>query len=181
MVVMPSQNSYFVNFFSALIKFTFCDLFFTLSRCRPLTSKQLNPASLIVQCKGIQRSPEFWIAHRGLWILATGFSYLSVELGFWIPIVCGISDSLSCIPVSKTHHLGFHIQKFLGIRIPLHSRATLTFSQHQYLPHLSGHPIHTKRAIPLSLHHICCTNETASHSTLMNYLTISKNVSTTAV
>ena len=35
-------------------------------------------------------------------IPGTGFQYLSVELGFWIPVVSGIPDSLSCIPVSKT-------------------------------------------------------------------------------
>ena len=35
---------------------------------------------------------------------------LSVELGFWIPIVNGILDSLSCIPDSKAH----------GFRNPLH-------------------------------------------------------------
>ena len=173
MVVTPPQNSYFVNFFSALIKFTFCDLFFTLSRCRPLTSEWLNPASLFVPCKGIQDSPELWIASYGFRILGAGFQFLlacvawrfcraarktktswflcprpplllrapnqnrnatqakflSLELGFWIPIVRGIPDSLSCIPDSNTPHPGFHIQKFPGIRIPLHARATLTFSQ----------------------------------------------------
>ena len=180
MVVTPPQNSYFVNFFSALIKFTFCDLFFTLSRCRPLTSEWLNPASLFVPCKGIQDSPELWIASYRFRILGAGFQFLlacvawrfcraartsgkaarktktswflcprpplllsapnqnrnatqakflSLELGFWIPIVRGIPDSLSCIPDSNTPHPGFHIQKFPGIRIPLHARATLTFSQ----------------------------------------------------
>ena len=76
MVVTPPQNSYFVNFFSALIKFTFCDLFFALSRCRPLTSERLNPASLFVPCKVIQDSPELWIASCGFRIPGTGFQFL---------------------------------------------------------------------------------------------------------
>ena len=38
----------------------------------------------------------------GIHIPGTGFQYLSVELGFWNPVVSGIPDSLSCIPVSKT-------------------------------------------------------------------------------
>ena len=46
----------------------------------------------------------------------SGFQYLSVELGFWIPIVNGNPDSLSCIPDSKTQDLGFHKQKFPGFR-----------------------------------------------------------------
>ena len=47
---------------------------------------------------------------------------LSVKLGFWIPIVSGIPDSLSCIPDSKDQDFGFHKQKFPRIpeiRIPL--------------------------------------------------------------
>ena len=48
-------------------------------------------------------------------------NYLSVELGFWIPIVSGIPDSLSCIPDSKAQDSEFHNQKFPNstIRIPL--------------------------------------------------------------
>ena len=42
----------------------------------------------IAWCKGIQVSR----------IPGTGYQSLSVELGFWIPIVHGILDSLSCIP-----------------------------------------------------------------------------------
>ena len=47
---------------------------------------------------------------------------LSVKLGFWIPIVSGIPDSLSCIPDFKDQDFGFHKQKISpdsGIRIPL--------------------------------------------------------------
>ena len=43
-------------------------------------------------------SLEFWILCCGFRILGTGFQYLLVEDGFWIPIVSGIPDSLSCIP-----------------------------------------------------------------------------------
>ena len=45
---------------------------------------------------------------------------MSVELGFWIPIVSGIPDSVSCIPDSKTRDSGFHKQNFPGFRVPLH-------------------------------------------------------------
>ena len=44
---------------------------------------------------------------------------LSMELGFWIPIIRGIPDSLSCIPDSKAHDSGFHklkLSTFFGIR-----------------------------------------------------------------
>ena len=37
---------------------------------------------------------------------------LTVELGFWIPVVIGIPDSLSRIFDSKAHDSGFHKQKF---------------------------------------------------------------------
>ena len=47
----------------------------------------------------------------GFWIPGTLFQYLSVELGLWIPIMRGIPDSMSCIPVSKTHDSWFHIPK----------------------------------------------------------------------
>ena len=52
----------------------------------------------------------------------TGFQSLSMELGFWILIISGIPDSLSCIPDSKAQHFHFHKQNFPDprIRIPLH-------------------------------------------------------------
>ena len=31
-------------------------------------------------------------------VLDSGFQYMSVERGFWIPVVSGIPNSLSCIP-----------------------------------------------------------------------------------
>ena len=51
-------------------------------------------------------------------IPGTDFQFLSVELGFWIPIVSGIPDSLSCIPDSKAQDCGFHKQNFHGFRNP---------------------------------------------------------------
>ena len=42
----------------------------------------------------------------------TGFQSLSMELGFWILIISGIPDSLSCIPDSKAQHFHFHKQNF---------------------------------------------------------------------
>ena len=57
--------------------------------------------------KGIQDSLEFWIPRRGFRIQGTGFQPLSVELGFRIPIVSGIPDSLCCIPYSKAHDSRF--------------------------------------------------------------------------
>ena len=77
---------------------------------------------------GIQDSLGFWIPCCGFRIPGTGLQLLSVEREFWIPIVSGIPDSLSCIPDSKTRDSGFHEQnvpvfgiprqKSLGFRIP---------------------------------------------------------------
>ena len=65
-----------------------------------------------------------WIPVPWYWIPDS----LSVEPGFRMPIVNGISDSLTCIPDSKAKDLeftsknfpdsGFHEQKFPGFRIP---------------------------------------------------------------
>ena len=41
-------------------------------------------------------------------IPGTGFQSLSVECGFWIPIVSGTLDSFSCIPESKAQDFRFH-------------------------------------------------------------------------
>ena len=41
-----------------------------------------------------------------------------MELGFWIPNVGGIPDSLSCIPDCKAQDSGFHKQKFPGFQNP---------------------------------------------------------------
>ena len=54
-----------------------------------------------------------------------------MELGFWVPIVSGITDSLSCISNSKAQDSGFYKQNAPGFRNPLHgtSRMTETTSQ----------------------------------------------------
>ena len=64
-----------------------------------------------------------------LWIPDSGFQFLSVELEFWIPIVSGIPDSLSCIPDSKAQDSRFHQQKFPDseILIPLHGVISIFF------------------------------------------------------
>ena len=48
-------------------------------------------------------------------LLSTSFS---VERGFRIPIVSGISDSCSCIPDSNAHDSGLHKRKFPRFRNP---------------------------------------------------------------
>ena len=69
-------------------------------------------------CKGIQDSVGFWIPRRGFRIPGTGFQSLSVEVGFWISIVSGIPDALSCISNSKApENSGFRKHNFLGFRI----------------------------------------------------------------
>ena len=52
-------------------------------------------------CKGIQDSLGFSMSRWGVRIPGTGSQLLSVELGFWIPIVTGIPDSLSRTPIRK--------------------------------------------------------------------------------
>ena len=51
-------------------------------------------------------------------VLGSEFQSLSVELGFWIPILSGIPDSLSCIPNSKANDSRFNKHNFPGFRIP---------------------------------------------------------------
>ena len=51
-------------------------------------------------------------------LIAYSRYWISVELGFWIPIVSGILDSLSCISDSKAQDSGFHISKFPEFWIP---------------------------------------------------------------
>ena len=70
--------------------------------------------------------------HCGFQIPGTEFHSLSGELGFWIPIVSEIPDSLSCILDSEGQDFGFHKKIFpnsgfhgqnfpdSGIPIPLH-------------------------------------------------------------
>ena len=53
-------------------------------------------------------------------IPGTGFQSLSGKLGFWIPFVFGIPDSLSCLPDSKVEDFGFYLAglNFPRSRIP---------------------------------------------------------------
>ena len=51
--------------------------------------------------KGIQDSLGFWIPHCGFRIPGTGFWYLSVELGFWIPVVSGIQIPWAVFQIPK--------------------------------------------------------------------------------
>ena len=72
----------------------------------------------LAACKGIKDIHRFWIPRRGFRITSTSFQYLSFNLdsglqslvGFWFPSV-GIPDS-------KAQYSRFHIQNFLGFRIP---------------------------------------------------------------
>ena len=54
----------------------------------------------------------------GFWIPGTVFQNLSLKFGFWISIVRGIPDSLSCIPDSKAQDSRFHDPNFLGFWNP---------------------------------------------------------------
>ena len=60
------------------------------------------------------------VLDSGFYALDSGFQALDsdlflVELGFWIPILSRIPDSLSCIPESKVRDSGCHKQNVLGI------------------------------------------------------------------
>ena len=59
-----------------------------------------------------------WILDRGFQIPDSWFQSLWVELGFWIPVVCGIPDSLSCLPDPKAQDSRFHKQNFPGFGNP---------------------------------------------------------------
>ena len=48
-----------------------------------------------------------WILDRIPRCAGTAFLDLSVKLGFWIPIVIGIPDSLTCVPDCKSQDSGF--------------------------------------------------------------------------
>ena len=66
--------------------------------------------NILGPCKGIQDTPGFWIARHGFRIF--------VEQVFWIPIVSGIPDSLSCIVDSKSPGLRIPRAKFPRLQIP---------------------------------------------------------------
>ena len=54
----------------------------------------------------------FWIPRRGFPDSSTGFLIFLLELGFRIAVVCGIPDSLSWIPDSKTQNSVLHKRHF---------------------------------------------------------------------
>ena len=73
-------------------------------------------------------------ACRGFRIPGTEFQFLSVQLGFWIPIIDEILDSLSCILDSKARDSRFQQKNFPGIWIPLYgaNSSLLPISQVNY-------------------------------------------------
>jgi len=60
----------------------------------------------------------FWIPRPGFQIPGTGFLFLLVKFGFWIPIFSRVLYSLSCIPDFKAQDSGFHKKKFPGFLNP---------------------------------------------------------------
>ena len=79
-----------------------------------------SQAALILYLPHVRESKT--VLDSGFHTLDSGFqvldsSLLSAELGFWIPIVSGISDSLSCIPDSKTQNSGF-LELYSGFQNP---------------------------------------------------------------
>ena len=66
----------------------------------------MAPRKAIQDSLGLDSIP--WILDSRYWIPDS----LSVELGYRIPIVCGILDSFSCIPIPQAQDLKFHQQKF---------------------------------------------------------------------
>ena len=66
---------------------------------------------LFAPCNEIHGLLGFWVQQRVIRISGAGFQSLSVDRGFWTPIVSGIPVSLSCIPDSKAQDSGFYRQK----------------------------------------------------------------------
>ena len=93
-----------------------------------LSSVHFNDIKLpeFAACKRIQGKPrQSWILNSTPWILDSRHRIkVSVELGFWIPIVSGMLDSLRRIlnPNPKPRIPDSTSKKFTdsGIRIPLH-------------------------------------------------------------
>ena len=61
------------------------------------------------------------VLDSGFHAVDSGFQTLAVDLTFWIPIVSGIPDSLSCIPDSTSKifpgkTFGFHEQNISGLQ-----------------------------------------------------------------
>ena len=70
------------------------------------------PRKGIQDSLGLDSTP--WIPDSRYWIPDS----LSLELGYRVPIVSGIPDSVSCISDSKTQDFKFHQQKFPRFQNP---------------------------------------------------------------
>ena len=78
-------------------------------------SFELGCFSLAGKPLGVLLTP-LWTEGLGFRIPGTGFQSLSMEHGFWIQIVNGIPDSVSCIPGSIARDFPFHKQRFHAFR-----------------------------------------------------------------
>ena len=99
----------------------------TVEDAKKRTSKKIQAGkkTMIIPCKEIRDSLRFWILRSGsVQISGTRFQSLSVELGFRIPIVSGIPDSLSWIPDSKAQDFWLHEHNFPGFRNPINGSET---------------------------------------------------------
>ena len=97
--------------FYLIVYFTECMIFVKSSPCFPwffelsIVSPRIND---VRESKTVLDS----------WFQVLDSKSSSVELAFWIPVVCGIPDSLSCIPDSKSQDSGFHEQLYPRNQIP---------------------------------------------------------------
>ena len=92
----------------------------------------------VTPCKGIQDGLGFWIPRYGFPDSSTGFLIVfKLELGFRIPIVCGIPDSLSQIPDSKAQDSVLHKRICSGFRIPQAKVSILTWGDSTNTHHAS--------------------------------------------
>ncbi|CAH3168738.1 unnamed protein product, partial [Porites evermanni] len=73
-----------------------------------------------------------WIL-PGFRIPGTGSQSLIVRLGFLIPILSRILDSLSCIPDSKAKDFGFYKKNFFGFEIPREKISQIPESRVPYI------------------------------------------------
>ena len=67
-----------------------------------------------------------------------------MELGFWITIVSGIPNSLSCIPDLKAQDSEFHKQKVPGFRIPQAKNSRILESRFPYMGYDRGEELARK-------------------------------------
>ena len=115
-------NSIFISIFKSITLDRLCRLWikvliFVCSSVLSIASKRaLTLPPCQTPCKGSQDSLGFWISRRVFRISGSWFQSLSVKLGFWIPILSRIPDSLRCIPDSIAQDSGFYKQKFHGFR-----------------------------------------------------------------